>query len=63
MEKIIGHYQSGFRRNKFSIDQIITIGQLFQKTWEFNEELHTYNSLYTSKWLMKQIVGLWNYLM
>lgn len=40
-EKIIRDYQSGFRENKSKIDQIFIIRQLYQKTWEFNQELHT----------------------
>lgn len=40
-EKIIRDYQSGFRENKSTIDQIFIIRQLYQKTWEFDQELHT----------------------
>lgn len=37
-ENIIGVYQSCFRGNKSTTDQIFIIRQLFQKTWEFDQE-------------------------
>jgi hypothetical protein len=37
----MGDYQSGFRGYKSTVDQIFIIRQLFQKTWEFDQELHT----------------------
>jgi len=40
-ENFIDDYQGGFRENKSTIDQIFIIRQLAQKTWEFDQELHT----------------------
>ncbi|VVC46175.1 Hypothetical protein CINCED_3A004515 [Cinara cedri] len=40
-EIIINDYQGDFRENKSTIDQIFIIRQLAQKTWEFDQELHT----------------------
>jgi len=40
-KNIIDDYQGGFKENKSTIDQIFIIRQLAQKTWEFDQELHT----------------------
>jgi len=37
----LGDYQGRFRENKSTIDQIFIIRQLAQKTWEFDQELHS----------------------
>jgi len=39
-EQVVGDYQSGFRQNRSTTDQIFIIRQLFQKSWEYNKELH-----------------------
>jgi hypothetical protein len=40
-EQTIGEYQGGFRPGKSTTDQIFIIRQLYQKTWEFDREIHT----------------------
>jgi sorting nexin-29 len=35
-EEIIGHHQSGFRRNRSTTDQIFYIQQILEKKWEHN---------------------------
>ncbi|CAI6370121.1 unnamed protein product [Macrosiphum euphorbiae] len=39
-EQIIGDYQGGFRPGRSTVDQIFILRQLFQKTWEFDKEMH-----------------------
>jgi len=33
-------FKCGFRQNRSTTDQIFIIRQLFQKSWEYNKELH-----------------------
>jgi sorting nexin-29 len=40
-EQTIGEYQGGFRPGKSTTDQIFIIRLLYQKTWEFDREIHT----------------------
>jgi len=40
-KQTIGEYQGGFRQGKSTTDQIFIIRQIYQKTWEFNKEVHT----------------------
>jgi len=40
-EQTIGEYQGGFRPGKSMTDQIFIIRKLYQKTWEFDREIHT----------------------
>lgn len=40
VEYQIGDYQCGFRKNRSTVDQIFTIGQLMEKCWEYNKTLH-----------------------
>jgi len=37
---IIGDHQSGFSRNRSTIDYIFRIRQILEKKWEYNEEVH-----------------------
>lgn len=39
-EQIIGNYQGGFRPRRSTIDQIFILRHIFQKTWEFDKEMH-----------------------
>ena len=39
-KEIIGDHQCGFRRNRSTIDHIFCIRQIFEKKWEYNEEVH-----------------------
>jgi hypothetical protein len=39
-DEIIGDDQCGFRRNRSTIDQILCIRQLLEKTWECNGTVH-----------------------
>lgn len=39
-EQTIGDYQGGFRPGRSTVDQIFILRQLFQKTWEFDKEMH-----------------------
>ena len=39
-EEIIGEYQGGFRQGRSTIDQIFTIRQIMEKSWEFNITIH-----------------------
>jgi len=39
-KEIIGDHQCGFRRKRSTIDHIFCIRQLFEKKWEYNEEVH-----------------------
>ena len=39
-EDNIGDYQCGFRSNRSTVDQIFTIRQLLEKSWEFNKDVH-----------------------
>jgi hypothetical protein len=40
VNKIIGDYQCGFRRNRFTMDQIFYILQMLEKKWEYNGTVH-----------------------
>ncbi|KAL4154026.1 hypothetical protein QTP88_001859 [Uroleucon formosanum] len=40
-DQIIGHYQGGFRADRSTTDQMFIIIQLYQKSWEFDKEIHT----------------------
>ncbi|KAL4125995.1 hypothetical protein QTP88_010227 [Uroleucon formosanum] len=40
VEEVVEDYQCGFRQNRSTTDQIFIIRQLFQKSWEYNKELH-----------------------
>ena len=40
MKEIIGDHQCGFRRNRSTIDHILSIRQILEKKWEYNEEVH-----------------------
>jgi sorting nexin-29 len=40
-EQTIGEYQGGFRPGKSTTNQIFNISQLYQKTLEFDKEIHT----------------------
>jgi len=40
-DQIIGHYQGGFRADRSTTDQMFIIRQLYQKSWEFDKEIHT----------------------
>jgi len=35
-------HQCGFRRNRSTIDHIFCISQIFEKKWEYNEEVHQF---------------------
>jgi len=39
-KEIIGDHQHGFRRNRWTIDNIFCIRQILEKKWEYNEEVH-----------------------
>jgi len=39
-KEIIGDHQCGFLRNSSTIDHIFCIRQIFEKKWEYNEEIH-----------------------
>lgn len=39
-ERILGDYQCGFRPGRSTIDQIFTIRQLLEKSWEHNANVH-----------------------
>ena len=39
-EEIIGDHQCGFRRNRSNTDHILTIRQILEKKWEYNEAVH-----------------------
>jgi len=39
-EQIIGNYQGGFRPGTSTTDQIFILRQIYQKTWEFDREIH-----------------------
>ena len=38
--EIIGEYQRGFRRNRSTVDHIFSIGQIFEKKWEYNKDVY-----------------------
>jgi sorting nexin-29 len=40
VNKIIGDYQCGFRRNRSTTDHIFYIRQILEKKWEYNGTLH-----------------------
>jgi hypothetical protein len=40
INKVIGHHQCGFRRNRSTMDQIFYIRQLLEKKWEYNGTVH-----------------------
>ena len=37
--EIIGEYQSGFRRNRSTINHLFCIQQILEKKWEYNKEV------------------------
>jgi hypothetical protein len=39
-EEIIGDHQCGFRRNRSTTDHMISIRQILEKKWEYNEAVH-----------------------
>jgi len=39
-EQVIGNYQCGFRLGRSTTDQIFILRQIYQKTWEFDREIH-----------------------
>jgi hypothetical protein len=39
-EEIIGEHQCGFRHNRSTTDHIISIHQILDKKWEYNEAVH-----------------------
>lgn len=39
-EQLVGDYQCGFRPSRSTIDQLFTIRQLLEKSWEFNVNIH-----------------------
>jgi hypothetical protein len=39
-EEIIGYHQCGFRRNRSTTDHILSIRQILEKKWEYNEAMH-----------------------
>jgi len=41
-EQVIGNYQRGFRPGRSTIDQIFFLKQIYQKTWEFDREIHVF---------------------
>jgi hypothetical protein len=40
VNKVIGHHQCGFRRNRSTMDQIFYIRQILEKKWEYNGMMH-----------------------
>jgi len=40
VKEIVGDYQCGFRRNRSATDHMFCIRQIFEKKWEYNEEVH-----------------------
>ncbi|KAJ4443809.1 hypothetical protein ANN_05590 [Periplaneta americana] len=40
VDEIIGDHQSGFRRNRSTIDQIFCIRQIMEKKWEYKDTVH-----------------------
>lgn len=38
-EEIVGEYQAGFRAGRSTVDQIHTIKQIMEKSYEFNQDL------------------------
>ncbi|PNF42298.1 hypothetical protein B7P43_G05512, partial [Cryptotermes secundus] len=40
IEKIIREYQSGFRPNRSTIDNLFTLRQITEKCWEFNIDIY-----------------------
>ena len=38
--EIIGEYQSGFRRNRSTVDHIFSIRQMLEKKWEYNKDIY-----------------------
>jgi hypothetical protein len=40
VNEIIGDHQCGFRRNRFTMDQIFYIRQILEKKWDFNGTVH-----------------------
>ena len=59
-EEILSEAQAGFRRNRNTIDQIFTLGQLAEKYEEFGKELYVcyidFRKAFDSIWRK----GLWN---
>jgi hypothetical protein len=39
-EEIIGDHHCGFRRNRSTTDHIVSIRQIFEKKWKYNEAVH-----------------------
>ena len=39
-KEIIGDHQCGLRRNRSTIDHIFCFRQIFEKKWQYNEEVH-----------------------
>jgi Reverse transcriptase (RNA-dependent DNA polymerase). len=37
---IIGEYQCGFRRNRSTIDHVLSVRQILEKKWEYNKDVY-----------------------
>jgi hypothetical protein len=48
IDAIIGDHHCGFRRNRFTTDQIFYIRQILEKKWEYNESTSAIHSLQES---------------
>jgi hypothetical protein len=40
VEPTLGEYQSGFRPNRFTVDNIFILRQITEKCYEFNIDIH-----------------------
>lgn len=40
MERILGDYQAGFRKNRSTLDQIFILRQSLEKFYEYDKQLH-----------------------